>query len=115
MRKKAARIKTQINQPIESKHTIDDDASLEAFLMENGIDDVDIPGLQNSSFKPEDGYMQWSVGSNGKYIPCFKTTKKVPPGMYELNYSQELGFYIQKQSHFSDDLLELPIEEINEI
>lgn len=65
--------------------------------------------------KIQEGYIQWSVGNNDKYIPCFKTNPNVPPGIYELKYNQELGFYIQKQDHFSDDLLELPMKEVGEI
>ena len=65
--------------------------------------------------KLESSYIQWSVGDNGKYIPCHKTTQKVPSGIYELNMSQELGFHIQRQIHFSDDLMELPMKETQEI
>lgn len=65
--------------------------------------------------KLESGYMQWSVSDNGKYIPCFKTVPKVPPGIYELKMNQQIGFHIQKQLHFSDDLLELPMKETEEI
>ncbi len=63
----------------------------------------------------ENSYMQWSVGENGKYIPCFKTISKVPPGIYELRMSNSIGFYIEKQNNISDDLLNLPIDEIQEI
>lgn len=63
----------------------------------------------------DNSYKQWSVGDNGKYIPCFKTVPKVPPGVFELKANQQLGFYIEKQTHTSDDLLNLPVDEIKEI
>lgn len=63
----------------------------------------------------ERGYTQWSVGENGKYIPCFATKKKVPPGIYEMRQSQSLGFYIEKQSQINDELIELPMTETKEI
>ncbi len=65
--------------------------------------------------KLESSYIQWSVGENGRYIPCHKTIQKVPSGIYELGMSQELGFHIQRQLHFSDDLMELPMKETQEI
>lgn len=63
----------------------------------------------------ENSYKQWSVGENGKYIPCFKTVPKVPPGVYELRHNNSLGFFIERQNSISDDLLDLPVEEIKEI
>ncbi len=63
----------------------------------------------------DNSYRQWSVGENGKFIPCFKTVPKVPPGVYELRHSNSLGFYIEKQNSISDDLLNLPIDEMKEI
>lgn len=60
-------------------------------------------------------YKQWSVGENGKYIPCFKTVPSLPPGIFELKHSNQLGFYIEKQNSISDDLLSLPLDEIKEI
>lgn len=70
----------------------------------------------NSEFlENNNSYQQWSVGENGKYIPCFKTVKTVPPGVFELKMSNSLGFYIEKQSAISDDLMDLPVDEISEI
>lgn len=60
-------------------------------------------------------YIQWSVGDSGVFIPCFNTVNKVPAGIYEMHISDRLGFYIQKQAHFSDDLLDLPIKATHEI
>lgn len=70
---------------------------------------------EDDSEEIERGYTQWSVGENGKYIPCFATKKKVPPGIYEMKQSQALGFYIEKQSVVNDELIELPMEETQEI
>lgn len=77
-----------------------------------------VPSNQESSVsdvKSDNAYQQWSVGENGKYIPCFKTVPKVPSGVYELKMNNQLGFYIEKQKSTSDDLLSLPMDEIKEI
>lgn len=83
-------------------------------------DDDEYIGYPESNSYEEDydlnaGYIQWSIGDNGKYIPCFKTVKKIPAGIYEMRMSNQLGFHIQKQLHFSDDLIELPMSETTEI
>lgn len=62
------------------------------------------------------GYIQWAVNENGAYIPTFKTTKKVPPGVYEIMNSPQIGYYLVKQKVIhSDTILELPIKEPQEI
>lgn len=64
----------------------------------------------------ESGYMQWAVNENGAYIPTFKTSKKVPPGVYEICSSPQLGYYlVQQKVVLSDNILELPIKEPKEI
>lgn len=63
----------------------------------------------------DNSYKQWSVGENGKYIPCFSTVPKVPPGIYEMRLTNNLGFHIERQAHLSDDLMELPMSETKEI
>jgi AAA+ superfamily predicted ATPase len=64
----------------------------------------------------ESGYMQWAVNENGAYIPTFKTTKKVPPGVYEISSSPNIGYFLVKQNIIlSDSVLELPIKEPQEI
>lgn len=73
--------------------------------------------MENNTNKiiDDNSYQQWSVGENGKYIPCFKTIPSLPPGIFELKHSNQLGFYIERQSSISDDLLSLPMSEIKEI
>ncbi len=63
----------------------------------------------------DNSYKQWSVGENGQFIPCFSTVQKVPPGIYEMKMTHNLGFHIQKQSSLSDDIIELPMKETTEI
>lgn len=77
----------------------------------------EIENFDNTSNKiiDDNNYQQWSVGENGKYIPCFKTIPSLPPGIFELKHSNQLGFFIEKQSSISDDLLSLPMSEIKEI
>ena len=62
------------------------------------------------------GYIQWAVNENGSYIPTFKTTQKVPPGVYEISHNPNVGYYLIKQKVvMSDTVLELPIKEPMEI
>jgi len=64
----------------------------------------------------QSGYTQWAVNENGAYIPTFKTTKKVPAGVYDIASSPNIGMYLVKQKVIlSDNILELPIKEQSEI
>ena len=62
-----------------------------------------------------ESYTQWSTYKQGKFVPCFNTVPTVPSGVYEMKADQTLGFHIEKQEHRSDELIELPIPEIQEI
>ena len=63
-----------------------------------------------------DKYVQWSVGKDGAFFPCFSTTTSIPPGVYLPSYSQDAGYFLKKQHKvLSDDLLELPIAHTKEI
>jgi len=99
---------------------------LESFMNKNRIEKrssvIDMPiaevneeTTEEISKKTGNSYIQWSVGENGKYIPCFRTVPEVPAGVYELKHNNQLGFYIEKQNSISDDLLSLPMDEVEEI
>ena len=61
------------------------------------------------------GYCQWAVGQDGCYIPTFTSTKSVPCGVFEIHRSQN-GYFLQKQKVvLSDNILQLPIPEMEEI
>jgi SpoVK/Ycf46/Vps4 family AAA+-type ATPase len=60
-------------------------------------------------------FTQWSVYDQGKFVPCFHTVKRVPAGVYEMKTDNQIGFHIERQSQNSDELIELPIPEIQEI
>lgn len=61
------------------------------------------------------GYCQWAVGQDGCYIPTFTSTKEVPPGVYEIHQSQQ-GYFLQKQKVvLSDNIMQLPIDEMKEV
>jgi Cdc6-like AAA superfamily ATPase len=60
---------------------------------------------------------QWSVGGDGSsYVPVNNTIKTIPAGVYNIHYSDRLGYYLSKSSHKkSDKVIELPIKEGQEI
>jgi SpoVK/Ycf46/Vps4 family AAA+-type ATPase len=61
------------------------------------------------------GYEQWAIAQDGTYWPTFDTTKKVPPGVYEIHSSSQ-GMYLKKQRFvLSDTVLELPMPVSQEI
>jgi len=61
------------------------------------------------------GYCQWAVGQDGCYIPTFTSTKSVPAGVYEIQRNNN-GYFLQKQKVvLSDNILQLPIEQMQEI
>lgn len=102
---------------IKASDIINDIAEISELFVNKELEeeDEDEDEEENDETTLDGGYIQWSVSDNGKYIPCFKTVKKVPPGIYEMRMSQQMGFHIQKQLHFSDDLIELPMKETQEI
>lgn len=61
--------------------------------------------------------MQWSIHEAGTvFAPCNETRSVVPPGVYRLNQSSELGIFMRKNNLvLSDELLRLPIPECAEI
>ncbi len=116
MAKKKGKLQPSDEEIKKENIVIGSDENCESYdSFDDCIDIADITTAEREEEEFESGYKQWSVSDNGKYIPCFKTVFKVPPGIYELKMSQQLGFHIQKQLHFSDDLLELPMKETKEI
>jgi len=62
------------------------------------------------------GVCQWSVHGESTFSPSPSVIKSVPAGVYKVQYSQQLGYYLAKQKVvLSDELLDLPVHEIREI
>jgi len=79
-----------------------------------GLEEKETISLEDAAERAM-GYCQWAVGQDGCYLPTFTSTPKVPPGVYEIHHNQQ-GFFLQKQKTvLGDNLLELPIEEMQEI
>lgn len=62
-------------------------------------------------------YCKWMIGPNNSFIPASDkdTTKEIPAGLYKIQNSMQIGYYLTAQEIFVDQLLELPIKEVNDI
>jgi SpoVK/Ycf46/Vps4 family AAA+-type ATPase len=61
-------------------------------------------------------YSQWSVVGDGSYAATVPTVSKLEPGLYEFQWNNQYNsFTFMKQSVNTDELYELPTEEIKEI
>ncbi len=56
----------------------------------------------------ESDAQQWKIGSNGTFIPCGKTTPRIPAGVYGIEEHPNIGLYFRARNVISDDLLRLP-------
>jgi AAA+ superfamily predicted ATPase len=61
-------------------------------------------------------YSQWTVVGDGSYAPSVSTVAKLEPGLYEFQWNNHYNcFTFMKQSVSTDELYELPTEEIKDI
>jgi ATP-dependent 26S proteasome regulatory subunit len=60
-------------------------------------------------------YEQWAIRTGRKYFPTTKTIDKLPPGYYGIASDPSSGIYLQKKDFKSDELFQLPSEELKEI
>lgn len=75
------------------------------------------PEISGSSPKVDPTvYNQWSILSNGKYVPTYPTKKTLDSGLYEIGWIEEARCYglINKEMKL-DELFHLPSQEITEI
>ena len=61
------------------------------------------------------GYNQWAVHQGGKYTPTMPTVTQLPAGFYELGIDNQIGIYYEKRKVDTDELFELPSDELQDI
>lgn len=54
------------------------------------------------------GLCQWAVGGSGRFVPTATTSKVLPPGLYAIEASPELGLYFRHIEVKTEGLLRLP-------
>ena len=61
-------------------------------------------------------FCQWAILDDGRFLPAYLTTKKVPSGIYEIKWdNQSQNIVLKKQETKTDELYNLPSPEINSI
>lgn len=65
--------------------------------------------------KSANDYSQWAVHKGNKFSPTTDTVKGVPPGFYEVGLDSQIGYYLQKKAVNTDELYQLPSEELTDI
>jgi len=61
-------------------------------------------------------YSQWSIVGDGSFLPSPETRKDLPPGLYEITWNNKISDWaFLKQALNTDELFELPTQEISEI
>jgi len=71
---------------------------------------------QSNKKTVNDDMCQWAVHGNEIYVATPRVSKKISAGVYQIYQSQQWGLYIQQQKAIlSDEIIDLPIKEIQEI
>lgn len=65
--------------------------------------------------KSVNDYSQWAVHKGNKFSPTTETVKGVPPGFYEVGLDSNIGYYLQKKHVNTDELYQLPSDELTDI
>jgi SpoVK/Ycf46/Vps4 family AAA+-type ATPase len=67
--------------------------------------------------KDKNDYTDWVCGPNKTFFPYTeeKKIKELQPGLYKIEFSQKEGYFVTKQSIYTDELLTLPIKEVDSI
>jgi energy-coupling factor transporter ATP-binding protein EcfA2 len=96
-------------------------ADLQNMELEVAIDSIDYQDDEEKTYHSEDGekkmdFAQWSVMGDGSYIAAPKAEKELPAGLYEFEWNNRANEWcVMKQAINTDELYELPTEEIGEI
>lgn len=69
----------------------------------------------NASQSTPNDYSQWAVHKGNKFSPTTETVKGVPPGFYEVGLDSNIGYYLQRKHVNTDELYQLPSEELIDI
>jgi len=70
---------------------------------------------ENAANCQTSGYNQWAVHQGGKYTPTMPTVTQLPAGFYELGIDNQIGIYYEKRKVDTDELFELPSDELQDI
>lgn len=65
--------------------------------------------------KHDHGYNQWAMHHGEKFTPTMPTTESLEPGFYELGLDSQIGVFFEKKNVNTDDLFQLPSEELQDI
>lgn len=96
-------------------------ADLQNMELEAAIDSIDYQDDEEETYHSEDGekkmdFSQWSIMGDGSYIAAPKAEKELPAGLYEFEWNNRANEWcVMKQAINTDELYELPTEEIGEI
>ena len=90
-----------------------DDKYVEKLIEEMETTNVEITG--SSKGRNSNDYSQWAVHKGTKFSPTTETVKGVPPGFYEVGLDSNIGYYLQKKQVNTDELYQLPSEELTDI
>lgn len=55
-------------------------------------------------------FTEWTAWNSNKFIPSkeSKIVKNVDPGIYKIRFTNDIGYYLFKKNHTTDELLEFP-------
>lgn len=68
-----------------------------------------------SPIKLNSSFTQWSVRDGSKYTATTSTVNRLKPGFYELGIDNQIGIYAEFKNISTDELYELPSEELTDI
>lgn len=84
------------------------------FDLGNGEDIVPSTSDDNSNFDPSASTSAWSR-ADGKFWPVAETTKELPPGIYRIRHSDNVGLFLEIEENNTDELIRLPDSKSEEV
>ena len=97
------------------KHIIVEDLVTNEYFAEEIID-TEMENIHYTDSESKTNFNQWSIMGDGGFLPAPASMSALPPGLYEISWSNKASDWCMlNQEINTDELYELPTEEIEEI
>lgn len=77
--------------------------------------DDDVDGDDEDDLKFDPNYSQWSSSDGVMFLPAAKTVGKLPPGVYEISRSPQVGVFFERVPTKTEGLIKFPETNSNRV
>lgn len=74
--------------------------------LDNSFNSTPLPTTTN--VVSDGSLVQWSSPAPDMFVPCGQTTERLVPGLYSIEFSQDLGLYFRKINSKTEGLIKFP-------